>query len=537
MQSFPESKSSVGGPYSGAVSRRNLVNLLASLVLVGATIVCVVIRVRTLNLPLERDEGEYAYCAQLTLEGVPPYQLAYTMKFPGVSGTYALFMALFGQTRIAIHLGLLLLVLATAVGLMLLGRKLFDWPSGCIAAATYLVLVTSPSVLGLAAHATHFVVLPIVVGTLILASGASLTSRRIFSAGLLFGIAGLMKQPAYAFVGLGVAMLAERSQAWRNFRVGFLWFAGATLLPLALICGLLWYVGTFSQFWFWTVSYLRQYGSLISPSVGLHVFWKNWREAMDLYWPIWAVAGLGAALIAAGARHRLFFAALAVTSLAALGSGFYFRPHYFILLLPLLSLLVGAVIAASRLVRESFRWIIVIAITLVLASPVIRSSRMLFSVDLDEFCHLQYGSAPFPEAVRIGKFIRERSTPEDRVAIMGSEPEILFYAHRRSATPYMYLYPATEPTPLHQRWQGEIRSAIEQTQPRFFIIVGDDPSWSQIVQSDHIGLQNWAVDYAHRHYKLIGVTNMVSPRETDYFLPVPDPNFKVSTFFVAVYER
>jgi hypothetical protein len=162
---------------------------------------------------------------------------------------------------------------------------------------------------------------------------------------------------------------------------------------------------------------------------------------------------------------------------------------------------------------------------------------MLFSVDLDEFCHLQYGSAPFPEAVRIGKFIRERSTPEDRVAIMGSEPEILFYAHRRSATPHIYLYPATEPTPLHLRWQSEIRRDIEQTQPRFFVIVGDEPSWSQIIQSDQVRLQNWAVDYAHRNYTLIGVTNMISPRETDYFLPVPDPTFKVSTFFVAVYDR
>ena len=42
------------------------------------------IRVRLLDVPLERDEGEYAYVAQLILEGVPPYQQAYTMKFPGV---------------------------------------------------------------------------------------------------------------------------------------------------------------------------------------------------------------------------------------------------------------------------------------------------------------------------------------------------------------------------------------------------------------------------------------------------------------------
>src|SRR2546427_12321482 len=38
------------------------------------------VRIRLRDMPLERDEGEYAYAGQLILEGVPPYQLAYNMK-------------------------------------------------------------------------------------------------------------------------------------------------------------------------------------------------------------------------------------------------------------------------------------------------------------------------------------------------------------------------------------------------------------------------------------------------------------------------
>ncbi len=41
------------------------------------------IRIRLLGIPLERDEGEYAYAGQLMLQGIPPYKLAYNMKFPG----------------------------------------------------------------------------------------------------------------------------------------------------------------------------------------------------------------------------------------------------------------------------------------------------------------------------------------------------------------------------------------------------------------------------------------------------------------------
>ena len=66
------------------------------------------IRWGLLDVPLERDEGEYAYAGQLILQGVPPYQLLYNMKLPGIYAAYAGVIALFGQTPRGIHLGLLI---------------------------------------------------------------------------------------------------------------------------------------------------------------------------------------------------------------------------------------------------------------------------------------------------------------------------------------------------------------------------------------------------------------------------------------------
>src|SRR5512136_3438095 len=66
------------------------------------------VRIRLLQIPLERDEGEFAYMGQLMLQGIPPYLLAYNMKFPGIYAAYALMMAIFGQTIAAIHLGLMI---------------------------------------------------------------------------------------------------------------------------------------------------------------------------------------------------------------------------------------------------------------------------------------------------------------------------------------------------------------------------------------------------------------------------------------------
>src|SRR5208283_3697652 len=73
------------------------------------------IRFRLRSMPLERDEGEYAYAGQLMLQGIPPYQLAYNMKLPGAYAAYAAILATFGQTSAGIHFGVLCLTTLTAL--------------------------------------------------------------------------------------------------------------------------------------------------------------------------------------------------------------------------------------------------------------------------------------------------------------------------------------------------------------------------------------------------------------------------------------
>src|ERR1700681_2047843 len=109
--------------------------LLRPWIIVGLTVVFVLaVRVRLQEMPLERDEGEYAYAGQLILQGVPPYKEAYNMKLPGTYAAYALIMAVFGQSRSGIHLGLALVNAASIVLVFLLGRKLLDDVAGMAAA-------------------------------------------------------------------------------------------------------------------------------------------------------------------------------------------------------------------------------------------------------------------------------------------------------------------------------------------------------------------------------------------------------------------
>ncbi len=191
-------------------------NLPVALLLLAVLFVAFV-RIRLLATPLERDEGEFAYGGQLMLQGIPPYQLLYNMKFPGIYAAYALSLFLFGQSASGIHFGLLLVNVLCIWLLYRLARRFLDVPGAVAAAASYAFLSTSPVVLGLAAHATHFVVAAALAGLLLLLRGEDSGKPVLFfCSGLLFGTACLMKQPGALFGLFGFCLLVARGARERE---------------------------------------------------------------------------------------------------------------------------------------------------------------------------------------------------------------------------------------------------------------------------------------------------------------------------------
>src|SRR5262249_58180156 len=81
------------------------------------------------------------------------------------------------------------------------------------------------------------------------------------------------------------------------------------------------------------------------------------------------------------------------------------------------------------------RWTFLAVVVLAAAGqPLFASRAVLFELTPVQVSRFIYGRNPFPESVEVARYIRERSAPGDRIAVVGSEPQIYFYAHRRSAT-------------------------------------------------------------------------------------------------------
>ncbi len=525
-----------------------------ALAIIAFTLV-IAIRIRLLGIPLERDEGEYAYAGQLILQGIPPYKLAYNMKFPGTYAAYALIMSIFGQTIHAIHLGLLLINIATIALIFLIGRRLINTMAGLTAATSYAVLSVSPSVLGLAAHATNFVIPLILGGILLLLKEQRVTAfepsrpkqlMRLFAIGLLFGIAVLMKQPGLLFIPLGAIYIVwndlNRRLSLNRMLLRTLIFVTGAAVPLGVTSLILWYAGVFDKFWFWTVNYAWRYGNLVPLSQASQIFFSSAHEVVLTSWPVWILAGIGALTGFWDPRTRasvLFLIGFFFFSALSVCPGFYFRTHYFILVLPAVSLLAGAAISKLMEILEGriilIRFVPLLLFAVVLSVPILSDKKIFFEVSPNEACGLIYPDNPFLESVRIGTYMREHTEPNDTIAVLGSEPEIYFYSHRHSATGYIYTYGLMEPQKYAQRMQQEMIREIEAARPKYLISVAMVYSWLQRPDSAK-AIFNWANQYVAQNYTAAGFVNITTTK-TDYFFGEVPQSVETLKNYILIYRR
>ena len=244
----------------------------------------------------------------------------------------------------------------------------------------------------------------------------------------------------------------------------------------------------------------------------------NIAAAAPLLWITLLVAAVAALVMIRVGRAQLFLALFLVTSFATCCPGFYFRRHYFIPLLAALALSLGQVAQWTFRRYRHNRLVLAFGVFLFLAATLqsIYQQRVLFfELSPELACRAIYGANPFPEAIQIGRYIREH-TPETRtVAVIGSEPEIYFYARRRSCTGYIYTYPLMAAQPYASTMQKEMISEIEQAKPDVVVLVNVATSWLNTPASDATILK-WASSYTKRMTPQF-LVDMESAERTQYY--------------------
>ncbi len=478
--------------------------------LVAAALAFALVRIPFVSVPLERDEGEYAYIAQRVLAGDVPYRDAFDQKPPAIFAAYLAAFALFGPSVAGIHLFLYLWTAVTALCLDDLVRRTAGGLAAGFAVLAFAVVSVEPRLTATAANTELFMLLPMVAATGLLWRALESDRAATWLACGACAAAACWFKPVAALNALFLAAFAAGDLALRG-RLRALprsgaWLALGALAVSAPVLALFAALGAWQPFVDAVFVHNFAYVARLPAAAGV----RNAAFALGHQAPsligLWSCAALGLVLPGAlSRRSRLLLAGFALASAVGAASGFYFRLHYFVQVLPALAALAGA--AAAALVRPLLprggapAWVGVSALAGALVLPPLLANRALLADSPERISRAIYGLNPFVESAQVAAYIRRTSAPDESVYIVGSEPQILFLAERRSATRYIFFYPLTGPFPDALERQRTLMREVQEARPRYVVWVHLPASMLFFASSE-----GWLFDATRelvdRHYQL-----------------------------------
>lgn len=504
----------------------------------GICVLALLLRLSVAGIPLERDEGEYAYTAQRWMQGEIPYRDSFDQKPPGIFAAYALIEHFVGVSPAAIHWGAQLYTLATLALLFILGRQLSSAATGLAAAAFAAFMTTAPGVWGNAANTELFMILPLTAAMLAACRAADRQSPPwALATGALAAMALLFKQMAVTNLVFYVLFL---TWAWRRR-----WLAAALVLfGIASVVLPVWAYfaahGAADAFYDATIGYNLHYATRTPLALYPQHFWSNFLVLSRSFWPLLVLATVqtarvlfcAATLEGAAAqpvrRNTFLVIAWLAASFVGTASGGYFTPHYFMQTVPALAVLAGMAVGETNFqqVSASLRRLAVtkksspvphrlIPVALVagaISIGVLSNSWYYLPGSVDPKLFRLYGFTPFADSPAVAHFIREHSEPSDTVFVLGSEAQILYYAARKSATRYFYIYPLVGPYPSARERQYAALREVAQNNPRFIVTVFLPSSFlgGSETPRDIAEAVRYMLDQSYRVVGVVGYTEGVS---------------------------
>jgi hypothetical protein len=145
-----------------------------------------------------------------------------------------------------------------------------------------------------------------------------------------------------------------------------------------------------------------------------------------------------------------------------------------------------------------------------------------------------YGSQnPFVESLPIAQKLTQISSPNQKVFIAGSEPQILFYAKRQSASSFTITYPLIIKTPKRLKYQHQAIKDLQTNQPQVIVLTTNQFSglWDESSPRDFI---DFVYSLLEKEYKATSAYCFENSK--GYFLEnLKETNF--SNCSLIIYEK
>lgn len=480
-----------------------------------------ILRMKFWGQPFQMDEGGYAYEAWTMGQGLVPYKDVYEHKPPGILVLYYLAFLVFGPSPLSVKVFANIYTLGTVLAVFLVTRKLAGSAAGCLAALLFAIFSPGPNIGGGSVNTEVFMVLPYTLAAYSFLKVVETGKRDgYFFVGLWTGLACTIKQVAVVnlfWVAGYLLVRMWRAKEWdirARVVTDGLWVmvgAGLPWIPFLLY----FYVkGALKEFYFWQVSFNLGYISSGQQNFpNFLIFVDRFREVLrenSLLWLLaltgigWGRQGVSAGLTsgqtAASSSWKpmawILMATWPVFSFLGVALGGRFYEHYFIQMIPSLAVLGGVGLQvlihkirslgidvlkrpAGPIMAGIFAWAFVVFI--------ITEAPYYFKYNGDQISYHQYKTPLFSVTRFIGMYLKKHTQPDDLVFVWRVNPEINFYALRRTPTrsPVFVDWGAMLPMDLHE----EVMQSLQQTPPKFIVVLEPMHSFTALAE------------YVHQHYQ------------------------------------
>ena len=418
----------------------------AAVLLLGG--LAAITRVSSWRKPLGTDTGQYLYIGDLVLDGQTPYVDAVNNKGPVTYLLFALIRLGAGTSSTAVRLSLLVFAVAAALALGAYIAHFAGRSAGILAAVTFALFAGLPGLQGDDPNTEQY-------GVAFMVGGLWLATRPgtwwALGAGAAVAAAALMN-PALVVAAPFVAFELWRTQddrvGRRLGRIG-LGFLGGVALAAPVVAWML-LAGAFDDMWEQVVEVARRASNASFGSGGART-----RELADYREGALAVPERGlwlvglAGLLVACTSHRLRRVAVPMilwvaVAWARVKGATYEFPHHYYPVLPALA--AGIALGVARVWellpagRSAVRWgIAVVALAVPLWVWVGDNEREALQVAPGK----RWGPEgdKFALAYPIADFVRDHTTPDEQILVVGTDPEVYWLAERRANGPVFDVFP------------------------------------------------------------------------------------------------
>jgi hypothetical protein len=463
-----------------------------------------------IDLPFERDEGEYAYIAWRMDFGEVPYLDWFDQKAPGVFWAYRLALALPGDPVTAVHGVAALFSACSAAALFLLALRLAGTAPAAIGAALFAWLSADPLIQGTAANTEIFMLLPIILANLLflqVVEEARPPPLRTLLVGLLVGLGVAFKQVAAVnavFFVLAYPLLTrgQRRPARLARFVGWTALGGALVwLPILASFQAR---GALEAMIDATFLHNLSYVGGLSLSARLQNLTRTLAVLQRSQGIAWVLALVGFVFLVRGGRYRsaLYLGGWAFFSAVGVSASGQFFPHYFQQLLPPIAIAAGVAVKEIYDAPEWGRvpsWIRKTVMGGIAFAPPAAIAVSFWLMSPTAAVRQIFPGNNFDMMPAVAQEIASVTAPDDTVFIFGAEPEILFYAQRRSASRYIYLFPLYGPWPDALDRQRQVAQEVREASPAAVLLM---PNASFFAEGNEQYLTRWSKEYVAANYRL-----------------------------------